>query len=440
MKSQGFLGWSMVAIGFTANFLASVCQTYGWNAFTEPLGALRSWSRTEINMAMSIGFLLGGCMLIPIGRLIMAAGIRRTMLGGALTCGAGLIWMGLTSSLWCFYLAYSLAFGGALAFSFLTVTTLTTNWFDRRRGLALGTVSLGSATAGFVGPSILAPLIDAWGVPLAFLTLGALVAAAGLLFYLTVVDAPPDEAMPLGGVSSVHTNPHDLPPASEEHFWTFRSLVRLPSFHLTGLAFGLGLLGTTTIMSQLKPILVSRGFTDSRALLILGLTALVGGAGKLFWGSLCDRFRPRQVAATVFFLSFLGLGCGFCAHRSLVATAAFVIVFGSSMGGQITIFAALTADYFGRRSFTNASRFLSIYMLLQIAGFPLAGWSYDRFQSYTPALLVFAGAYFMAFLLILASRRPVFADPESSAPVTAVRVTPHTCGQNQPGCGDQTTF
>ncbi|MBW2182223.1 MAG: hypothetical protein JRG81_17930, partial [Deltaproteobacteria bacterium] len=55
-KNSGvFYGWFIVAIAFIANFISVGTGFYVFNAFMEPLCEIRGWTRTDVNLALTIG-------------------------------------------------------------------------------------------------------------------------------------------------------------------------------------------------------------------------------------------------------------------------------------------------------------------------------------------------------------------------------------------------
>ena len=75
---------------------------------------------------------------------------------------------------WHLYVLYGLA--GCLGVATIPVThsRVVANWFDRKRGLALGVASMGVGFGAFLGPSLAQFLIDKLGWRLAYLGLAAL--------------------------------------------------------------------------------------------------------------------------------------------------------------------------------------------------------------------------------------------------------------------------
>ena len=80
------------------------------------------------------------------------------------------------------------------------------------------------------------------------------------------------------------------------------------------------------------------------------------------------------------------------------------------MGGIVPLWASLLGEVFGRNTFGRVMGLMSPCMLpIQTTGIPLAGYIYDRTQSYNIAFFVFLGAYACSAIVLL------FLHPPSSA-------------------------
>ena len=94
------------------------------------------------------------------------------------------------------------------------------------------------------------------------------------------------------------------------------------------------------------------------------------------------------MAALVAVLNGTGLLFAFI-QGSPVALILFVVVFGFTMGGIMSTYPILIADYFGRKAFPSVVRFTSLFLVVQMVGFYLAGPSFDRTGSYGFAYTLF---------------------------------------------------
>ncbi|HWI77984.1 MAG TPA: MFS transporter, partial [Ramlibacter sp.] len=108
-----------------------------------------------------IGFGVGGILM---GRLADRFGVLVPVGLGALGLGAGFIAAGLAPNLWLFCAAQGVLIGllGTSA-TFAPLVADTSQWFSRRRGIALAICMSGNYTAGAIWPPVMQHFIDSVG-------------------------------------------------------------------------------------------------------------------------------------------------------------------------------------------------------------------------------------------------------------------------------------
>jgi MFS family permease len=183
MRSRGILvvvGATMaMALGFGGLALTSV--------FMRPLEVEFGWSRADISLAYAVatvGMAFGGVMW---GRVSDRLDIRILLGIGGSGMVLPLLTMAAVQSLWQIYLAHLVFSGLGFAVLYAPLLSATGEWFDRRRGLAIGIVTAGGALGQGVLPFLANILIDELGWRLAFVSLAitVLVALALTLPFVT---------------------------------------------------------------------------------------------------------------------------------------------------------------------------------------------------------------------------------------------------------------
>src|SRR6516162_7551699 len=145
-----FYGWLLVAVAFVTMAVGVNART----AFSLLFPAILTefgWDRGVTGGAFSFGFLVSAVVTPFVGRLMDLRGPRIVVELGVLAMGAGLILASLVSTPWQLYLTLgALAGGGVNCLAYTGQSIYLTNWFVRRRGLALSIafsgVGLGSVT------------------------------------------------------------------------------------------------------------------------------------------------------------------------------------------------------------------------------------------------------------------------------------------------------
>lgn len=424
-KRRFFYGWRVVAVAFVANFMATGSGFYVFNALMNPLCEQRGWTRTELNAAPAIGLVLGILTTPLFGTLAVRLGPRILMTAGALVSGFSFCSMGAAARIGHFYLLFGLVSFGNAAMSGIVANTAVSNWFERKRGKALGLATAGISLSGAVLPYLGMRILEWASLPWVFVWIGALIVAVAPLAWLVVRDRPESLGLaPDGGndTSSASSRSRAIPPVcpAEEaasvglvlpesggnaFVWSPSRVIRAEAFWKVGFAYALVMMGVAGVMFQLAPRFIDLGYDRKTAMFLISAAALAGTIGKAAWGILCDRFDPRRVVAALMAMNSLGLGLGLLPGSPL-AVALFVGVYGFAMGGVMSTFPILVADLFGRDSFAQVARFLGLFLFLNAVGYLVMGQSFDRTGSYDAAYVLFVVLGLAAAVLILSVKRP----------------------------------
>jgi MFS transporter, OFA family, oxalate/formate antiporter len=410
-KYRMYYGWYIAGVAFIAYFLATGTGFYAFNAFLEPLCQLHGWSRTDLNLALVIGTLFSFICQYIYGALLKKTGVRLLMLLGSIVSGLSFIYIPRVQTLWQFYLVYSLLFIGNGAYGGIVASTAVNNWFLQKRGKALGFATAGMSLSGAILPIGVLILIHWAGILSAALCIGLVIISFGPLAWIVVKDWPEDIGLGPDGrllesappvISGLTTDAADLVVALNPEA-DIKSLAHNETFWKIGIAFALLMIGTVGVMSQLKPRFTDNGFTHMTAMAMMGMTALAGAIGKYMWGSLCDRFEPRLVSSVLAAANVIGLGFAFL-KQSVLALVLFIILYGFSMGGTMSVYPVIIASVFGRKNFVYVLRYVSIFLCFQLLGYLIAGLSFDFTGSYDAAYGVFITLDIVAAALLFTLR------------------------------------
>src|SRR5712664_653467 len=150
MRLPFFYGWILVIVTFVTMAIGVNART-SFSLFFPPIVDEFGWERGVTAGAFSFGFLVSGAVSPLIGRMMDRFGPRAVMeLGVALMAG-GLLLAPLTTRPWHLYLTIGVMVGsGSVCLGYSGQSLFLPNWFNRRRGLAMGLafagVGIGSIT------------------------------------------------------------------------------------------------------------------------------------------------------------------------------------------------------------------------------------------------------------------------------------------------------
>ena len=160
-KSRIFYGYWVLAVAFLSVFLFSGCSVGVFSLFVKPLQSDFGWGRGEIMVALTVNLLVIALTAPFIGSLIDRCGVRGVVSAGAFISGLGFVSLNFISNLWHFYASYVAIGIGMAAMSYVPATAMVSNWFVKRRGTAIGIMSVGIGA----GALVMAPVVGGYLLP-----------------------------------------------------------------------------------------------------------------------------------------------------------------------------------------------------------------------------------------------------------------------------------
>jgi len=341
-----------------------------------------SAARADVSLPYTmtmIGFGFGGILM---GKLSDRFGVMIPVLVGTVGVGSGFIAAGLAPSLWTFIAAQGVLIGflGSSA-TFVPLVADTSQWFTRRRGIAVAICMSGNYAAGTVWPPVLQHFIETAGWRAAYIGVGVfcLMAMAPLALYLR--PRPPDTApadtalLPADGpvAASPSERPLGFSPAVLQGLLCVAGVaccvaMSMPQVHIVAYCSDLGLgaaRGAEMLSLMLAFGIVSRlGFG--------WISDHIGGLRTLLLGSIL------QGVALVLFVPYGGL------------TTLYVVsaLFGLFQGGIVPAYALIVREYFTPN---EAGQRVGTVLMATLFGMALGGWMsgamYDLTGSYRAAFL-----------------------------------------------------
>ncbi|HIM06232.1 MAG TPA: MFS transporter, partial [Gammaproteobacteria bacterium] len=206
-------GWAIVWASFFTTAFASGGSQYGFGMFVEPLEQEFGWTRTQINLSLSIGLISG--LLSPIvGWGVDKYGSRTIMTVSLMIVGTSFFGRAGMTELWHWYaLSAMLAIG--FPGTFLPVGKLVGTWFPATRGRMMGTAIAGNNVFGLVGVPLLSLVIQFQSWRLAYAIIGGGVMIAAISVWFIVRSAPESNEEPLTESDSTTTT--DTAPSSGDY-------------------------------------------------------------------------------------------------------------------------------------------------------------------------------------------------------------------------------
>ncbi len=339
----------------------------------QEFGVARADASLPYTLTM-IGFGLGGILM---GRMADRFGVVVPVAVGAVGLGTGFIAAGLAPNLWLFGAAQGLLIGllGTSA-TFAPLVADTSQWFERRRGIALAICMSGNYAAGAVWPPLMQHFIDTVGWRQTYVGMGIFCVAAMLPLAFILRPRPPlhvVQPLTAGARVAAGDRPMGMSPGTAQALLCVAGVsccvaMSMPQVHIVAYCGDLGYgaaRGAEMLSLMLGLGVISRlasGWVADR----------IGGLRTLLLGSML------QAIALLLFLPFTGL-------VSLYVVAG---LFGLFQGGIVPSYALIVREHFSPR---EAGARVGTVLMATLFGMALGGWM-------SGAVFDLTGSYRAAFI------------------------------------------
>lgn len=362
--------YKVAATGFLSLFSIVGIMFYGLPFFFDFWVKEFNWNRATVTSGNMFGkIIIGPLFGFAAGWIIDRFGPRRLMLFGIIICGLAVIGLSRMTSLTEFYSMYLLMALGYMCGGPLPNQVLTSRWFSKSRGKAMGIAYLGIGVGGMLVPQIAKWLNGQMDWRSSLVVLGILMIAVALPMALFVKENP---AVKLNEAKSVET------PVS------FKSILKNRSFYYLAIGSMCSIGAVAGVSQNLKlffslDLKYSQGQAANVISLVLGASII----GRILMGWLADRFSKKYVMMLIYIIISISILLLYFADSPVVIYL-FAILFGIGLGGDYMIIPLMAAELFGVKVMGRVmGLILTVDGLAEAFSPVLAGWLRDNSGSYS---------------------------------------------------------
>ncbi|MBX0321888.1 MFS transporter [Halomicroarcula sp. F13] len=338
MVRDGDARWLLVGVAAAVMGAAGTYQ-FVWTTVSGAVGARVGASPAQLGTVFT-AYVVGQTLVqFPAGSVRDRTGPRPVLLASALLLFVGYTGLALAESYAVAAVTYGV--GGLGCGSAYTVAVNTpVKWFDDRRGLATGVVTMAFGGASVVVIPLVGGRIEA-SYAGTLLTLGAVVGLVGLVAAFVVRD-------PDGTSANAPATQSEGPDSTTGVGW--RTVVRTWQFWV--------LFGVMTVVNGVGLMLIGQsvgfttglGLSEATATTVASVVALADAGGIVVISGLSDRFGGERTVGVSLVLCGGSLGGAVVAGTAGVAPA-FVLLVGATAFFRSPAFAvvpSLVGEYYGR--------------------------------------------------------------------------------------------
>lgn len=392
------LGLSPVPMYTTGALAPYLAQTFGWG-FGEIMAGLTVMTFTVLLAGPLVGLLADRYGVRPVA-LILVALFGLSFMGFAFSNG----------SLPLYYATWAvMAVGGAGTLP-ITWTRAINNWFEKRKGLALGVALLGTGLFGFLVKPLTAWLVAEFGWRGAYVAIGLLplllALPVGFFFFH-------DRGGQAGETAAQRLARQAAQNAATPGLSFGKTLLQW-RFWVLGVAFLLISFAVGGSIPNMEKILSQSGFQASDVVWLASLIGLSVIVGRILGGWLIDHFWAPGVAFVFLAIPALAYWHLAAGGTSVPVTAASIFVIGFAAGLEYDLMAFLVARYFGMKGYGGVYGALYGFFALGAGLGPVVfGSAFDKSGSYAGSLHASAIMLLASALLLLTlGRYRTFAAPQ----------------------------
>ena len=361
---QRYYPWVVIGIAFLTVGVAFGAR----NAFAVFLVAVIEefhWSRGLVSGALMLGSVLWTLSAPLIGMLLDRLGPRIVLSGGAIIMAIGFVISGFADSILEFYIGMGVFMGvGFAALPMTSQSTFLSNWFIRKRGMAIGTAASG---IGF-GILLIVPwtqwLISTYGWRAAYFILAGLLAfLVAPLNYFFQRQRPDEMNLKADFGRAPASKSASSLKAGSVGGPSLKEALRTGSFWAFAVGVFAGAIPLHMVLIHQVAAVSDAGFSKELAAVGLGLIGLFTAPSMILMGLLADRIGRRQsyllgstgLMVGIFLLMTMTdpsqnwllylfppfIAFGFSSRQSLYPTIAADLFHGKSFGaiiGAISLF------------------------------------------------------------------------------------------------------
>jgi MFS family permease len=290
-------------------------------------------------------------------------------------------------------------------------TVPISQWFIKKRGMALSWAFIGGPLALLISLPGTAWLIEQIGWRWTWVTLGVIGGVTIVFVALVIVrDSPQEMGLVADGFEdetpSAATDTSHVQ-IEDEYPWTRSEAIRTWSFWALGLSFGMSQLGSGTFVLFRIPYYEEAGISPALAGLGAAMDAAVVAVGVMFIASRIDSMplRPGALAGMVLTMIALGLSV---LHASVFMMFFANFVFGCGQIFNSAVRNLIWSSYYGRAHIGSirGTAFM-VQMLFAASGPPLGGLLRDISGSYSLVWLISLVPMAAGALLVVTAKKPV---------------------------------
>lgn len=392
-KSKLFYGWILCLVGTLMLIGGSGIVVNCAGQFLVPVTQALNVNRSQFSLYTSMVSISSMIFCPLLGKFYEKWKPRQVTIFGGLFMAAAWTGLSFARSIWQFYvLGFMIGIGSSMC-GMVSVNILMNNWFQAKKGTAMGIALTGTGIGSMFFNPIAQKLIANFGYQTAYRILTGCMLVCMLPLFFLYCFRPEEKGLAPLGVGNAKSASHGTDGVLR------REAMKKPAFWAACyVVFGLSV-SSMGLFNHMQAHLQGIGYSAAAASLYLSSLSLGMTIAKLLFGWLNDKIGVRWNFLAMSLLSLTGI-VTLLLSRSPALTIIGVMLFGVGAASPFVLTPQLTIRLFGGRDFANLYGTINVFQFLGPALGPvISGAIYDRTGSYTAAFMLYACVLAIAIVI-----------------------------------------
>jgi len=271
-----------------------------------------------------------------------------------------------------YFIGLALSYVGGMGFAYIASLNVISNWFPRKKGLAMGWVTIGFPLSAVIATPLCSALLKGLGLSGIYYLYAALCVVLAVIVFLYVRDYPEEKgAYPDNDASFDKAKAEAELKAGLEYMktspWTGKKLLRTGTVWKMVISLGVMELLSLGIMTNFLPRMQQIGYAEGQIIPMLAVAGLLACVGSVLCGLLDSKVGPKKAIIITYIVAIISIvlnvvaGNIKTAGNEALATPLFFIslpFLAIMLGGAANYLVSLTNTIWGRYDFPAAYRLL----------------------------------------------------------------------------------
>lgn len=357
----GAKGWAVIAYSFLCILIQSSLINDSLNITIPAFAEIKSWNINTLYMFSTITAWIAVPGAALWGFISSKLSVRMSWaLSLAVTAVACFMW-GNAASPTMYFICLAVASVGGMGFCYIANLNVISNWFPRKKGLAMGWVTIGFPVSASISVPLVSGMMSAGGLPQVYMFYGIVTAVLFVVCLIFIKDYPEQ-----AGYSPDNDRSFSKQEAQKQFEaglaymktseWTPAKLFRTNRVWLIAFSLGVMELLSLGIMTNFMPRMLQAGYQQGEITIMLMVTGLVACFGSYGCGVLDAKVGPKKAVIITFAVGIAAIIFNLIPTRpTLYLSLPFL---GVMLGGAANYLVSISNTIWGRYDFPMAYKVL----------------------------------------------------------------------------------